>query len=167
MYLTFYVNIPQIYILYITFEKCSSSMCFLENLANVWTDDHLAALFICLMDKPLNWQCEVEAERVEYDPNTVISTPVCWSFDTHHLERVEVEIGLCGFTKLSWSLLDFLILFVTSLYFSRCDRAQILASLYRIKVIGSSWCPGCVFLNSSVTNIVTLSVSNFIRSKFI
>ena len=70
MYLTFLVSFPQISTLNITFEKCSSS-----NLAKVWTDDHPAALFICLMDKPLRWQCEVEADRVECDPNTVISTP--------------------------------------------------------------------------------------------
>ena len=55
---------PQIYTLNITFEKCSSSMRFLSNLANVWTVDHPAALFICLMDKPLRWQCEVEPYRL-------------------------------------------------------------------------------------------------------
>ena len=57
--------------------------------------------------------------------------------------------------------------FVISLCFSRCGRAKFSASLYRIKTIDSSWCPGHVWLRNSGTNIVTLSVSNFIRSKFI
>ena len=135
-------------------------------MANDWTDDHTAALFISLMVKPLRWQCEVETYRVECDPNTVISTLACWSVDTHHLERVEVEIGLCGFTKLSRSLLDFLILFITSLHYSRCDRAQISVSLYRTKTISSRWFARHVCLSSSDTNIVTLSISNFTRSKF-
>ena len=98
---------------------------------------------------------------------SVISTPACWSVDMHHLKRVEAEIGLCGFTKLNRSLLDFQILFLTSLYFSRCDKAQISVSLYHIKTIGSRWCLLHVCLSSSGTNIVTLSISNFIRSKFI
>ena len=60
-------------------------MGFLLNLANVWKDDHPTALFICLMDKPLRWPCQIEADRIERDPNTVISTPACWSVDTNHL----------------------------------------------------------------------------------
>ena len=43
-------------------------------------------------------------------------------------ERVEVEIGLCGFTKLSGSLIDFLILFVTSLYFSKSTNISVTVS---------------------------------------
>ena len=156
MYLTFWLNILQIYTSNVTFEKCTSSVGFLQNLAIVWTDDHPVALFICLMAKTWRWQREVEADWVEYDSNTVISTPACWSVDTHHLERVEMEVGLCGFTKLSRGLVDFLIHFVTSQYFSRCDRAQISVSLCSIKTIGSRWCPGHVRLTSSDTNMVAI-----------
>ena len=60
--------------------------------------------------------------QLECSPKTVISTPACVSVDMSHLEGVEVGIALCGFTKQSISLFDFLMLFVTLLYFSRCDR---------------------------------------------
>ena len=77
------------------------------------------------------------------------------------------KIGLCSFTKLSRSLLGFLICFVISLCFPSCGRAKVSASLYRIKTIDSSWYAGHVWLSNSGTNIVILAVSNFIRSKFI
>ena len=56
--------------------------------------------------------------------------------------------------KTKKSLLDFLILFVTILYFSRCDKAKISVSLYHMKTMCSRWCPGCVCLSSFRTNVV-------------
>lgn len=122
-------------------------------------------MFIFLTNKHFQWERQVEADQIECDPNTFASTPSCWSVETHHLERAEVEIALCGLTKKAESLLDFLILFVTSLYLPRCDRAQISVSLYRIKTIGSKSGTGRVCLSNSKTNIVTLSVSKFITSQ--
>ena len=100
----------------------------------------------------------------------ILFSYACCSVDAHYLKIIFVEFletCFCGFTKLSRRLLNFLVLFDTSLYFSRCDRAQISDSLYHIKTIDSSCCAGSICSSSSGTNIATLSVSNFIRSKFI
>ena len=86
---------------------------FATNLANVFRDDLFPALFISLTDKRFCWQSEVEIDWIECNPSTVISTPACWSVDTYHLDRDKAEIVLCGFTKLSRKLLDFLLLFIT------------------------------------------------------
>ena len=83
------MNIPEIHTLNTTFENLISSMDFPKNLTNVrWPS--------CFY---VHWQYEVEADRVEYDPNIVISAPACWTVDTHHLGRVDGELGLCGITK--------------------------------------------------------------------
>ena len=47
----------------------------------------------------------VDMIQLECSPKTVISTPTRVSVDMSHLEGVEVEIALYGFTKQSISLL--------------------------------------------------------------
>ena len=117
--------------------------------------------------KSFAWKCEVETDRFECSPKTAISTTACMSIDMiqlecspktvistparvsvdmSHLEGVEVEIALCGF----------LMLFVTLLYFSRCDREQISMLLYCIKTKGSRWHHVRVCFSSSCRTIVIL-----------
>ena len=55
-----------------------------------------------VIEMHFRWQCKVETDRVECDPNSVISTLSCWGVDTHHLNRTSVEIGLCCFARVTY-----------------------------------------------------------------
>ena len=63
------------------------------------------------------------------------------------------------FHKTKHKFVDFLMLFVTLLYFSRCDREQISVLLYCIKTMGSRWHHVSVCFSSSGRTIVILKLS--------
>ena len=72
--------------------------------------DHPADFAISLNDSSDTLHFDVDADLVEWEPNMFTFTPDCFITVTHHLQRVVVETGLCGCTKLSsnWSVSAFL-----------------------------------------------------------
>ena len=135
--------------------------------ANVSEDDHPAALFISFIESSFFLQCDVDADLVECDPNTVTSTPAFFNTLTYHLEMVDVVMHLSALTKLIKRFWSFQRSLVFSLHCSRWLRTQISWSGYLKITTGSRWCPGRDCVNNSGTKIVTLSASNFIKSLFI
>ena len=116
---------------------------------------------------PFFLQCAVDADLVECDPNTVMSTPAFFKTVTHHLEMVDVVMRLWGLTKLIKRFWSFRRSLVFSIYCWRWLTTQISWSGYLKSTIGSWWCPGRDCFNNSGTRIVTLSASNIIKSVFI
>ena len=60
--------------------------------------DQSATLRISDTETPSFYAAEVEAERVEWDPNIEVSIPESLSTVLIHLANVIDEIGLCGDT---------------------------------------------------------------------
>ena len=87
--------------------------------ANVLEDDHPAALFISFIESLVFLQCAVDADLVEWDPNTVTSTPAFFNTLTRHLEMVDVVMRLWGLTKLIKRFWSFQRSLVFSIYCSR------------------------------------------------
>ena len=103
--------------------------------------DHLADFAISLNDRCDILHFDVDVDLVEWEPNMFTFTPNCFITVTHHLERVVVEIGLCGCTKLSsnWFAPAFLKGAVILIYCLRWATTQSSLSLNVLSSIGSKW----------------------------
>ena len=111
---------------------------------------------------------DVDADLVELEPNMVAFIPDSFITVTHHLERVVVDTGLCGCTKLSsnWFIPAFLKRAVILIYCFRWATTQSSLSLIVLSSIGGKSWPGLAVFKVSGTNKTNLSLQIFMQSKF-
>ena len=124
--------------------------------------DHPADFAVSLDDNLDILHFDVDADIVEWESNMFTFLPDSFIKIKHHLERVVVEIGLCGCTQLSsdWLVPEFLKGAAILIYCLRWATTQSSLFLNVFSAIGDKW-PGLVVFKDSGTSKTTSSLEIF------